>query len=195
MMIKLLNILKEDYNFNSKLNVPKDTELELNTKSNLAKFIEDDVLDIIGKSYGYIGGNYKASKKGDIEKNYEKEIVSDIDEDPEPDVVLLGKEKMGRFKVGAMATDGSYNSVKKLLDIESKLFNTGAFAELSGKSIKLIKKLNLPCIKNKEEIENLLGKKITYYGKNPTGEYPELYGWYSRNIGGEEKLKILVGKQ
>lgn len=47
---------------------------------------------MIKRSYEKIGGNPKIADPQDIESEYEIEYVSDIDDDPEPDVVVQGRD-------------------------------------------------------------------------------------------------------
>ena len=54
---------------------------------------------------------------------------------------------------------------------------------------------NLLKVGDEESIQKLLpGKSFTFLGKHPTGKYPGYDGWYTREIGGSDQMKIMLGR-
>jgi len=49
-------------------------------------------------------------------------------------------------------------------------------------------------VDNQEDVQKVLGKEITWLGNHPEGKYPDYNGWYSRQIGESEEIKILLGR-
>ena len=162
-----------------------------------------ELFDLIDKSYSYVGGHVNYRKPEDIPLGKDKDDPGtivwyglDFDEDPEADVVNISKKtKFGLKSVGG-ATDGSKESksqyVKNLVD---KLDTPGNYAEVSDAIMHiLLTRYGVESIDNQEDVEKILGKKVKWVGKHPIGNYPGHEGFYIRTIGGEEHMKIMLGK-
>jgi hypothetical protein len=162
-----------------------------------------ELFDLIDKSYSYVGGHANYRKPEDIPLGKDKDDPGtivwyglDFDEDPEADVVNISKKtKFGLKSVGG-ATDGSKESktqyVKNLVD---KLNTPGNYAEVSDAIMHiLLTRYGVESIDNQEDVEKILNKKVKWVGKHPIGNYPGHEGFYIRSIGGEEHMKIMLGK-
>jgi hypothetical protein len=62
----------------------------------------------------------------------------------------------------------------------------------------MITRYDVPSVKTKEEVEQFLGKTVKWVGNHPNKKYADRYGpdhsgWYTRSIGGNAHLKILLG--
>ena len=162
----------------------------------IAKKIEPDVQDMVVKAYVPVGGHPTVTDKGGL-GNYSTWMVSDIDNDPQADVVMLSKTKAGGEKQGAIATDGSPEAKAKLAQMLKQFFSQPHnWAEVSGAPAHiLINKLGVPAISDRARVEKLLrGKDFTWNGEHPEGLFPGTFGWYTRIIGGEPHTKIIVGQ-
>lgn len=173
----------------------KNTDFEISSRSRLADEIKNDVFDIITKSYDKLGGNAKIKEPDDISREYDDWIVADTDDDPDVDVFVGGNKKGPGMKLGVSATDGSAAAKTHMMQLKKRLFNNGWWAETSGAAAHVaINKLHVPTVTDEKLAKKLLGdKEITWHGAHPDGEFPHTYGWYTRNIGGKEHTKIIVG--
>jgi len=173
----------------------KHKDYEISSRSDAADEIKHDVFQIIKKSYDKIGGHSKISSPDDIKSEYDDWIVADTDEDPDIDVFVGGNKRGSGMKLGASATDGSAEAKNHMLKLKKKLFSNGWWAETSGAAAHIaINKLGVPTVTDEKTVKKLLGdKQITWHGQHPHGEFSNTYGWYSRNIGGHEHIKIIVG--
>ncbi len=66
---------------------------------------------------------------------------------------------------------------------------------MSGKAAHvMITRHDVPVVTSQADVEKVLGKKVKWIGPHPEEKYPEHPGWYIRSLGGEEHMKILLGK-
>lgn len=163
--------------------------------------INKELFDLINKSYQYIGGHINYTKPEDLPFGKDgNDIVIwhgiDLDDDPEPDAITATKKTPYGMKRVLGSTDGLEVTKKALVLRTVERLNTlGNYAEMSGAIAHImITRYNAPYVKNQEDVEKVLGKKVTWIGTHPEGKYPEYIGWYSRKLGGEEHMKILLGK-
>jgi len=158
--------------------------------------VTKDIFDLIQKTYEPIGGHLDFNKVSDIPSDFTQWLVVDIDKDPEIDAVKFAKGGPGGLKFTGSATDGSAAAKKIMLNKTNKILRTkGNYAEVSDAIAHvLIKKYKIPYVNSEEKVRQLLpGKKLTWVGANPNGKYPDYVGWYERNLGGSNHLKIMVG--
>lgn len=199
-LIDILSIFYEDLSqHNSKLPVPKKQKLVVTAGSHVANDIEQDVFDMIEKSYANLGGHAKIRRPSDVGGQYSFWNVADTDEDPEPDVAELSSSSStsnGR-KLGAVATDGSSEAKTELMDMLRTFFSTpGNWGEVSGAMANiLIKRLGMKPVQDMQKVKSLLGgKEIVWNGtENPEGNSLNVDGWYTRTIGNQPHTKIIVG--
>jgi len=161
------------------------------------KDLSQELFDLIEPTYRSIGGHANIKSPKDIPgKKIDNWFAVDIDDDPEPDIVIGTKNKKGGSKSVVSASDGSPEAKKAMVKIKADELKTkGHFAEVSGGIAHvLIKYHNSPFVDNKEDVEKVLGKQIEWVGENPNGVYPTHKGWYNRKIGGESHMKIMLGK-
>jgi hypothetical protein len=163
--------------------------------------INKELFDLIDKTYQYIGGhvNYKSPEDLPAGKDGNDVIIwygIDVDDDPEPDAIKATKETPYGSKGVLSATDGSVEAKTRLvLRTMEKLNTPGNYAEMSGKAAHvMITRHDVPVVTSQADVEKVLGKKVKWIGPHPEGKYPEHPGWYIRSLGGEEHMKILLGK-
>jgi len=159
--------------------------------------LQKELYDIIVKTYAPIGGHFDFQSPSDIPSDHDYWVAIDVDDDPEPDAVRIGKAKSFGIKFTASGTDGGEKAKAAMGKKTAELLNTpGYFGEMSGAaSHVMIKYHNVPYVK-KEAVEKILGpgKPIEWIGAHPDGKYPNHPGWYTRMLGGKKRMKIMLGK-
>lgn len=173
----------------------KNADITLSSTDKVAKQISPSIFDMVLSSYAKVGGNAKIKKPTDLTSEYERWIVADVDQDDNPDVFVGGNQRNGKMKMGIFATDGSQRAKEYLNLLQKRLYEKGWFAEVSDAPAHIaINKLGVPTVSDEEKVRELLGdKEITWHGEHPENKFPGTYGWYSRDIGGEDHIKIIVG--
>lgn len=160
----------------------------------------EEIFNLIDLSYSYIGGHANYKTPNDLIKDADISVFSliNIDDEPQVDAVNLAKTTAFGRKSLASATDGS-SSAKNVLKTRliSKNQEKGNYAEVSDAMAKLMLRNNVPVISDEMIVRKILsGKSITWYGQHPGGAAADptnANGWYSRKIGGEDHVKIMVG--
>ncbi len=176
--------LKEIWNqIIEKNSYPKNKWIELNG-SELSEY-QDELYDIINKTYSSIGGNPKIKSPKDINtSDLNFWITTDVDDDPEMDALMAGKTtKFGKkFTIGG--SDGGSDAKKILIQtLADKLKVKGNYAELSHTIADILGSKNVNVIKDEDLIRTVLGKEIEYLQD----------GYYNREIGGIKYKKRLFG--
>tara|TARA_R110002110_G_scaffold338641_2_gene549075 strand:- start:1942 stop:2586 length:645 start_codon:yes stop_codon:yes gene_type:complete len=158
--------------------------------------LADELYDLINNAYKKIGGHLNIRAASDLPGNYDGYTAVDIDSDPEPDALRASSIKAAGKKLTVSGHDGSRAAINAYLDNSAELLNTsGYYAEMS-KAIAhiMITRHRVPFVDNQEDVQKVLGKEITWLGNHPEGKYPDYSGWYSRQIGESEEIKILLGR-
>jgi hypothetical protein len=158
--------------------------------------IADELFALIDKSYADIGGHADFRTVADIPDDSDIWLAIDVDKDPDPDALRVGKKKPAGSKMTAGASDGSNAAKDVYLTKTVELLNTqGNYAEMSHAIAHIMIKYNdAPFVDNEEDVRKVLGKDIRWIGPHPDGKYPNHPGWYERMLGGKLHLKILLGK-
>jgi len=170
---------------------------DLNSNKSSDIDITDEILALLKTAYSNAGGHHDFQSKSDIPGKQDSWELIDLDQDPEPDAVRVGKNRSGGEKLTAIGHDGQRASKDAVLQrIVTMLNTTGYYAEVSGTMANfLLKDKKVPIIGDEEMVRKLLkGKDIRWLGTNPSGSFSDVEGWYIRNIGGDEKTKLLIGK-
>ena len=174
-MIKLIDLLNE-------IDIPKNKWKSISQPE--LKDVEDDILGLIQKAYGPIGGHPNYKSVGDLAgSDYD---VIDLDDDPEIDAVTVTKKRAGGTKYVGLGHDGSSQgkrgSIGRTID---KLGDSGIYIEASGKMADILSKANVIQVTDKDTIRKALkGKKIEMYDD----------GSYDRVLGGKKYRKLMFGK-
>lgn len=161
--------------------------------------IEDALADMAKKSYAFMGGWSEIETPKGLKNKFTHFFVSDVDEDPEPDVGIYYTDWKGSQKASALVTDGSPEGKAKLRDMMVKFFSRpGSWIEVSGAPANiLISKLGLPTIESEKEVRSLLSRlpqdDIVFNGSHPDPSVKYGRGWYTRTIGSHRVTKIIVG--
>lgn len=157
-----------------------------------------EIFDTISAAYAPIGGHANIKAPEDIAGEANFIIGVDVDDDPQPDAVLLGKHREGgKIKLTAMGHDGTPLAKQWAMDRWVKMLQNGkAFAEVSGAlaHIMLTRYRDVDAVQSQHDVERILGKVVRWVGAHPSGKYPDHPFWYTRQIGGEAHTKILLGK-
>lgn len=173
----------------------KNTDVAIKSGSKLAKRIEPELVNMTKTSYAPVGGHPKVNNVGDLSSEYSDWYVADIDSDPEPDLYVAGNQKSGGMKLGSTATDGSLEAKVWLNKLKKQLYSNGWWAEVSDAPAHIaLNKLGIKPVEDEQKVRSLLGdKQITWHGEHPEGKFVGTRGWYSRDIGGKQHAKIIIG--
>lgn len=181
----------------SKLHPIKKGELaDLSSDDDIAKRVANDVATMVNSVYGAMGAE-SDSTGGDILKRFTNMGIADVDDDPEPDAVVLYTNWGGSKKLSRAASDGSAAGKEATKKLMKKLLDEpGAWAEASGAPANiLISKYNLPTVNDENIVRKLLANvnDIEWHGKHPYGiSYGD--GWYTRTLpNGKKSTKIIIG--
>jgi len=159
---------------------PKNTYVEMSADD--ASTYADEIIGMINTAYATKGGHYEFKTANDIKRGeITYWVASDIDADPEADVVLGGKETVHGTKMTVMGQDGSSNAKKSGIRKMVELMKTrGFYAEMDKD---LAQKMGLSHIHNEKLIRSVIQKEINYNND----------GSYERDIAGHKHSKVLVG--
>jgi len=154
--------------------------------------IADEIQQLVDIAYKSIGGHLKLKSASDLPGKYTDWLVIDIDDDPEPDATKFSKGN----KMSGGGHDGTRAAIDAYLAKTAELLNkSGFYGELSkGAAHIMIKYHNVPFVPTQEGVEIILGGPVNWLGEHPQGKYPGYDGWYTREIGGSDQLKIMLGR-
>lgn len=147
----------------------------------------DEIYQMIKQTYADKGGHPKFNSASDINRSDTQYWdIDDVDNDPEPDVVIGSKKTDKGIKHQIAASDGTSNAKKELVkQFIKKLKQAGNYVEASHKVADILVANNIPVITDKETVEKILkGKDIKWLGN----------GYYSRKTSGMTITKRLFGK-
>ncbi len=158
--------------------------------------MKDNLFAIVHNAYSPIGGHVRIINPESVIKD--KDLVywnaTDIDFDPDADVVIFCRKTKFGFKVSGWGHDGEKNSK---LDLMKRLANLlkkpGYYVEISGKPADiLLTNYKVPFVNNVEDIQTLFpNSEIFWYGKLPG---KNIDGFYKRTIGSNETdMEIILG--
>lgn len=169
-----------------------------NSKDPLNIDLADELLALIDNAYKEIGGNYDFQNPNDLPGDADVWLAIDLDDDPEPDSLRIGKSKPAGVKLSASGHDGSRAAIDAYKSKTAELLHSpGHYAEMSkGIAHVMLKYFNAPYVDDPEVVQRVLGpeKPIQWLGEHPEGKYPGINGWYTRTISGHEnELKIMLG--
>ena len=171
----------------------KNKTFKLSSSSSDSKDHEQEIFDMIQASYAPIGGHLMIKSKSDVAKEFPTGYVADVDDDPEVDV-FLGVKGQDNRKISASATDGTATAKAYAFNMRKQMYDDGFWAEVSDATAHIaLNKMKIPSVKDQDKVETLIQKSVEWHGEHPEGKFPGTYGWYSRDIGGVKKAKILVG--
>ena len=166
-------------NFSDKY--PKNQFIQLN--KNDVDYFASSLYDLIQNAYSNIGGHIEFSSV-DSFKNTDLNfwIASDIDDDPNADVVIGGKYTEQGIKITLGGQDGSRLSIATMISkIKDLMKQKGFYTEMDEE---LARKVKLQPIEDFHVISKVLeNKELVNLGN----------GIYERKIGGKWKRKVLVG--
>jgi hypothetical protein len=147
-----------------------------------------DIFDLIDTAYSSIGGNLNYKSASDVtgaESDADYEVIN-IDDDPEPDAVLVSKKKEAGNKLTALGHDGSADAKSKSINKQADMLKIpGNYIEVSGRIKDILLGKGVPVVTDKTTIEKVMGNKAIDIQDD---------GSYTRYIGGKQTQKILLGK-
>lgn len=159
---------------------PKNTFVEL-TKGDIQDY-EKNIFDLIKTSYQAKGGNLEIKSVKDLGKSdITYWVLNDINQNPDADIVIGGKDTPKGKKITIMGQDGSREAKKLGIEKMIKLMRTkGFYAEMDQD---LAQKMGLSYTRDETIIRNVINKELTM---NDDGSY-------TREISGGLHAKVLVG--
>jgi hypothetical protein len=154
--------------------------------------IADELYSLIDTAYSKIGGHLKLPNVETLPGKYTDWIAVDLDDDPEPDATRFSKGP----KMSGSGHDGTRKGIDAYLAKTAQLLKTqGFYGEMSkGIAHIMIKYHNVPFVPSQEDVEKVLGEPVEWLGPHPDGKYAGYDGWYIREIGGHDEMKIMVGR-
>lgn len=183
--------------YTATLGLKKNKWEDINPSDHPAK-LADEFYELIQIAYQPIGGHVKIKTPSDVFKDpkWNSWELVDIDNDPEADLIIFSNQNKYGKKWSGVGHDGSKIAKKVYLNSRAQdLKKRGHYGEVSMKLAEiLLKSYNVPVVSDRSKVEKILGKKVKWYGKHPTDPDMPSTGWYSREIGGHEHIKILVGQ-
>ncbi len=155
----------------------------------------DQLFSLVETAYKPIGGHVKLPNAKSLLRGDFVIYANDFDDDPAPDVMSIKKKTPFGEKSVGLGQDGSPEAKKKVVDKTVEFSKTpGYYAELSGAIANIVLKKGGPVVDDEATVRRVLkGKDLTWVGENPSGKFPGIDGWYARNIGGKDMIKIMVG--
>ena len=159
--------------------------------------LTNEFYTLISTAYSGLGGHFDFQSPADIPSDHDWWAAVDLDDDPDPDALRIGKKKPKGYKLTASGHDGSRAAKLAYLDKTADLlFTDGHYAEMSDAIAHImITRYKAPVVADEATVRKVLGKEITWIGPHPEGKYPGFDGWYEREIGGEHlHMKIMLGK-
>lgn len=168
-----------------KLELPKNTWQPL-TQSELDD-LKREIFDLVSNAYQPIGGHPNLKSPSDIPGDLgDLFTVIDLDDDPDPDAVVINKKRPMGHKFVAMGHDGSKAAKSSAINYQvDRLKKKGYYIEVSGSMLDILTAKGVPIIDNEAYVRKVLkGKEITWNGD----------GTYTREIGNQIKTKVLMGK-
>lgn len=168
------------------------------------ELVKNDLYSIIQQTYAPIGGHFKISDPESLDR-YTYWVVSDVDNDPEVDVAILGKPDVSGNKLGAAGNDGSPAASSAYKEKSAKLRSGESidgvgnwWGEVSGKPAYAMLKRGAPAVEDESKVAQLLaGDDYEFHGEHPDPSAPPLFksvkGWYTKKFGAESSTKIILG--
>ena len=187
--------------------LPKGQWVLLQPGDELRELIKDQLFGLVQTTYASVPGgrHFKISSPGSLDR-YNYWVVNDLDEDPDVDVVMMGRPSAGGSKMGASANDGTAAAKSAYKDKSAELRKGGEvggvgnwWGEVSHKPAYAMLSRGAPAIEDEAAVRALLGgKDITWHGQYPKPEesnqvFDAAKGWYTRGNGDHSAMKIIVG--
>ncbi len=167
-----------------------EVALEKNKWTSIPKNELDDyknlIFDLIQNAYSGIGGHSNIKSVDDIGPNGDEFDVINLDNDPDPDAITIAKKREGGKKFVATGHDGSSAAKSAVVNHKaSELKHPGYYIEASGKMAEILIGKGVAVVTDENVVRKVLkGKELEWHGD----------GTYTREIGGEKKVKVLLGK-
>ena len=177
-MIKLKDILREDYNLDDH---PKKKWIQQKLTS-IDKRIMDELFKMYSAVYSAEGMQLSAFSASELQAGYDIVMLIDIDKDPMPDAFIFTRKK--RLKL--LATDGERASKSAVVKKAVSMVKAGFTLEGSKKMDDIMIAKGAPYITDKERIETEVGPKFIKHLED---------GYYERKLKkGGNVVKRLYGK-
>ena len=184
--------------------IPKNTWTLLQPDDPRRAAVTQELFDLIQQTYEPIGGHFKITSPESLNR-YVYWMVSDLDDDPEIDVAILGKPDNSGNKLGAAGNDGSaaastaYKNKSAELRAGGSVGGVGSWwGEVSGKPAYAMIRRGAPAVEDEAMVRQLLaGDDFVWHGAHPEPVPNDLFrtvnGWYTKKFGDKSSTKIILG--
>ena len=177
-MIKLTDILKEDYNLDDH---PKKKWITQKLPS-IDKRIMDKLFKMYSAVYSAEGLQLSAFSASELQSSYEIVMLIDVDKDPMPDAFIFTRGKV----VKLLATDGQSAAKSAVVKKAVAMVKSGYSLEGSKKMDQIMSSKGAPVILDKKKIEKMVGPKFIKHLED---------GYYERKLKkGGTVVKRMYGK-
>jgi hypothetical protein len=146
----------------------------------------EELFKMIDLAYAPLGGHPNVTGPNDIKSAAQGYEVIDLDDDPEPDAVIMIKQRPGGSKLVGMGHDGSKPARSAAVaKTVSDLNKNGYYIEVSGTILDILKAKGVAIVDDEATVKAALkGKDIKWHGD----------GSYDRNLAGKVHRKVMMGK-
>jgi len=154
--------------------------------------IADELFNLIDMSYRNIGGHVDFKSAQDIINAFANKEINlikavDVDEYPDPDALVIYKQKEDGNKAVASAAKVGVDKAKNslLTHTQETLNKPSNYGEVSDAMAKVLLSIGVPVVDNEAKVRSILGKKeIIWYGQHPDLEklkpsVKEIFGKYN----------------
>ena len=184
--------------------LPKGEWVSVEPGDPLRDVIQQELFDMVQSTYADIGGHFKIPSAKSLDR-YQYWVVQDLDDDPEPDVLLIAKPDVGGTKMGGAGNDGTPAAAAAYKDKSAELRAGGSigsasnwWGEVSGKPAYAMIKRGAPAVEDEAQVAALLaGDDVVFHGAHPDPNAPPLFksvnGWYTKKFGDKSSTKIILG--
>ncbi len=184
--------------------LPKGQWVLLQSGDPFREQVKQSLYDMVQQTYASIGGHFKITDPDSLDR-YTYWIVQDLDEDPDPDVAIMGKPDIAGNKLGAAANDGSPAASQAYKNKSAELRAGGAVAgvgnwwgEVSGKPAYAMIKRGARAVEDEAKVAQLLaGDDFVFHGEHPDPDADPMFksvrGWYTKRFGDKSSTKIILG--
>ncbi len=156
--------------------------------------LAQQLFDLIVNAYKKIPGGHAGidSPMALVQDNVILHAI-DLDQDPEPDGVIPWKKKPAGDKITGLGYDDEH-AKDTLTEFGRLIHTTNYYAEISSPMSGNVWDYwpDVTVIEDEKQARSILNKDIEWLGQDPTGKEPH-DGWYTRDIGGQQHTKILIG--
>ena len=120
--------------------------------------LTDELYALIDIAYAPIGGHFDFPNAASVPADHNRWLAMDWDEDPEPDVLRIGRDKPSGTKMTGAGHDGQSRSkghyIRKTIEL---LTMPGYYAEMSKRIADIMIESGVPYVDSPEVVQAVIG--------------------------------------